>query len=186
MQIGPTATTIPMVVGIDPDPAVRYGAALARITDRRNGKWKSRVQGSPERKLSFRPDCACGPCLDADDGEDQFTGRQIEVVSKQLDRLGWRIPRFTSRERDDILANFKSGLIDAMVAIKCLDEGIDVPACGTAYILASSRDPRQFIQRRGRILRHSPGKEHATIHDFVTVRPAGHHDGGARAQAHPV
>jgi superfamily II DNA or RNA helicase len=123
---------------------------------------------------------------DSDDGEAQFSGRQIEVVSRQLDKLGWRISRFTSREprreRDDILANFKIGLIDAMVAIKCLDEGIDVPACSTAYILASSRDPRQFIQRRGRILRRSPGKDHATIHDFVTVLPPGHHDGEGHAR----
>ena len=63
-----------------------------------------------------------------------------------------------------------------MVAIKCLDEGIDVPACSTAYILASSRDPRQFIQRRGRILRRSPGKTIATIYDFVVVLPPGSHD----------
>lgn len=117
---------------------------------------------------------------DAEPGEEQFSGRQIEVVSRQLDRLGWRLSRFTSREprreREDILANFRIGLIDAMVAIKCLDEGIDVPACSTAYILASSRDPRQFIQRRGRILRRSPGKDHATIHDFVTILPAGYQD----------
>ena len=51
--------------------------------------------------------------------------------------------------------------------MKCLDEGIDVPACTTAYILASSSNPRQFIQRRGRILRKSPGKEIAKIYDFI-------------------
>ena len=48
---------------------------------------------------------------------------------------------------------------------------IDVPACSTAYILASSKNPRQFIQRRGRILRKSPGKEKAIIYDFVVVLP---------------
>lgn len=120
------------------------------------------------------------------DGEEQFSGRQIEVVSRQLDRLNWRLSRFTSREprreREGILANFRIGLIDAMVAIKCLDEGIDVPACSTAYILASSRDPRQFIQRRGRILRRSPGKDHATIHDFVTILPGGYHDRAGHAR----
>lgn len=115
-----------------------------------------------------------------------LTGRQIEVVGQQLDRLGWRISRFTSREprreREQILSNFKVGLIDAMVAIKCLDEGIDVPACSTAYILASSRDPRQFIQRRGRILRKSPGKDSATIHDFVVVLPGGYEDVSGHAR----
>jgi superfamily II DNA or RNA helicase len=62
-------------------------------------------------------------------------------------------------------------LIDALVAIRCLDEGIDVPGCRTAYILASSRNPKQFIQRRGRILRRAPGKDNACIYDFVVRIP---------------
>ena len=103
--------------------------------------------------------------------------RQIEAVSSMLHNMKWDVSRFTSREsrrdRDSILENFRLGLIDAMVAIRCLDEGIDVPACSTAYILASSRDPRQFVQRRGRILRRSPGKDRALIHDFVVVLPEG-------------
>lgn len=101
--------------------------------------------------------------------------RQVEAVSAMLHKMSWDVSRFTSREsrkdRDNILENFRLGIIDAMVAIRCLDEGIDVPACSTAYILASSRDPRQFVQRRGRILRRSPGKEQALIHDFIVVLP---------------
>ena len=101
--------------------------------------------------------------------------RQVEAVSSMLHGMSWNVSRFTSREsrkeRDNILENFRLGIIDAMVAIRCLDEGIDVPACNTAYILASSRDPRQFVQRRGRILRRSPGKELAVIHDFIVVLP---------------
>jgi superfamily II DNA/RNA helicase len=123
---------------------------------------------------------------EADREAQRVTGRQIEVVSQLLDGLGWRLSRFTAREprheRDSILANFKIGLIDAMVAIKCLDEGIDVPACSTAYILASSRDPRQFIQRRGRILRRSPGKEFATIYDFIVILPQGFEDESGHAR----
>lgn len=103
--------------------------------------------------------------------------RQVEAVSALLHNMSWDVSRFTSREsrkdRYNILENFRLGFIDAMVAIRCLDEGIDVPACSTAYILASSRDPRQFVQRRGRILRRSPGKEQALIHDFVVVLPQG-------------
>ena len=101
--------------------------------------------------------------------------RQVEVISSLLHSKGWDVSRFTSREsrrdRERILENFRIGIIDAMVAIRCLDEGIDVPACGIAYILASSRDPRQFVQRRGRILRRSPGKDIATIHDFIVILP---------------
>ena len=51
------------------------------------------------------------------------------------------------------LKKIKSNSIDSLVAIKCLDEGIDIPACKVAFIIASTSNPRQFIQRRGRILR---------------------------------
>jgi superfamily II DNA or RNA helicase len=56
-----------------------------------------------------------------------------------------------------------------MVSIKCLDEGVDIPAVSHALILASSQNPRQFIQRRGRVLRKAPGKNLAVIHDAVVV-----------------
>lgn len=124
----------------------------------------------------------CGDgTVETDEGEDSSEEsiaqgkRQVEAVSAMLHGMSWDVSRFTSREsrkdRDNILENFRLGIIDAMVAIRCLDEGIDVPACSTAYILASSRDPRQFVQRRGRILRRSPGKERALIHDFIVVLP---------------
>ena len=58
-----------------------------------------------------------------------------------------------------------------MVAIRCLDEGIDIPYLENAIILASSQNPREFIQRRGRILRKSKGKTRAIIHDFVVMPP---------------
>ena len=112
--------------------------------------------------------------------------RQIEAVSRMLDGQGWKVSRFTAREsrgeREAILQSFKTGAIDGLVAIKCLDEGIDVPACSTAYILASSRDPRQFIQRRGRILRRSPGKTLANIHDYIVVLPEGAEDESGAAR----
>jgi len=56
------------------------------------------------------------------------------------------------------------------VASRCLDEGIDVPDARMAFILASSTNPRQFIQRRGRLLRKAPGKTRAHIWDFI-IRP---------------
>lgn len=112
------------------------------------------------------------------DDSNQQSRRQVEAVSEMLHGMSWDVSRFTSREsrkdRDNILESFRLGIIDAMVAIRCLDEGIDVPACSTAYILASSRDPRQFVQRRGRILRRSPGKDQATINDFIVVLPDGY------------
>jgi superfamily II DNA or RNA helicase len=125
--------------------------------------------------------------IEADDGsEDSQPARQIEAVSRLLDGQGWKVSRFTAREsrreRESILQSFKTGAIDGLVAIKCLDEGIDVPACSIAYILASSRDPRQFIQRRGRILRRSPGKTIANIHDYIVVLPEEAHDESGAAR----
>ncbi len=52
-----------------------------------------------------------------------------------------------------------------------MDEGIDIAAIATAVILASSTNPRQFIQRRGRILRPYPGKDKATLFDTIVVPP---------------
>ncbi len=56
-----------------------------------------------------------------------------------------------------------------MVSIRCLDQGVDIPKISHAIILASSQNPRQFIQRRGRVLRVCPGKYKAVIYDAVVV-----------------
>ena len=91
--------------------------------------------------------------------------------------MGWRSSQFTSNEgkhaRQEILKVFQDGGVDALVSMKVLDEGIDIPACKTAFILASTRNPRQYVQRRGRILRKSKGKEFAVIHDFVVLPAIG-------------
>ncbi|TCJ41257.1 DEAD/DEAH box helicase family protein [Parafrankia sp. BMG5.11] len=111
----------------------------------------------------------------AESADDSVEMKQRHAVAQALMRRGVRVSPFTSDEnrwqRREILRQFKDGETEAMVAIRCLDEGIDVPACRTAYLIASSRNPRQFIQRRGRILRRSPGKDHAKIYDFVVVLP---------------
>ncbi|MFQ3621953.1 MAG: DEAD/DEAH box helicase family protein [Acetobacteraceae bacterium] len=127
--------------------------------------------------------CSDGRTLVNDEYQDEVDDDHAEVkqrfaVAQMLLRRGVRVAPFTSDEnrwqRREILRQFKDGEIEAIVAIKCLDEGIDVPACRTAYLIASSRNPRQFIQRRGRILRRSPGKDYAKIYDFVVVMPEGH------------
>ena len=102
--------------------------------------------------------------------------KQIDVVSKMLDKHGWRPSQFTYREspqeRESILNNFSNKDIDALVAIRCLDEGIDIPACREAFILASTRNERQFIQRRGRVLRKAPDKDYAIIYDYILSLPS--------------
>lgn len=62
--------------------------------------------------------------------------------------------------------NERGGVV---VSIRCLDEGIDIPTVSHALILASSRNPREFIQRRGRVLRRAPGKVLAHLHDVLVV-----------------
>ncbi len=87
-----------------------------------------------------------------------------------------RIHEFTqrqdNRERKGLLERFAAGDLQALVAMKCLDEGVDVPPTRTAYFLASSGNPREFVQRRGRILRLWEGKIHATVYDLISVPPA--------------
>lgn len=100
---------------------------------------------------------------------------RITPVLELLTILGLRVAKFTAEEsaaeRQELLKMFASGHLQALVAMRCLDEGVDVPSTRTAYILASSSNPKEFIQRRGRILRQSPGKEHAEIHDLIAVPP---------------
>lgn len=66
-----------------------------------------------------------------------------------------------------------------VVSIRCLDEGVDIPAVSHALILASSRNPREFIQRRGRVLRRSSDKALAHIHDVIVTPDGDDGDGGA-------
>ena len=81
----------------------------------------------------------------------------------------------TSKEaRTSLIEEFEEGRKQALVAIRCLDEGVDIPQVRRAFILASSTNPRQFIQRRGRVLRCAEGKERADIFDFVVVPPIDH------------
>lgn len=66
-----------------------------------------------------------------------------------------------------------------MVSIRCLDEGVDIPSVTHALILASSKNPREFIQRRGRVLRRSPGKALAYLHDVIVLPERGEDEEGA-------
>lgn len=71
--------------------------------------------------------------------------------------------------RDEILDRFAKGQLDVLTSMKCLDEGVDVPRSEMAIFCASTGNPRQFIQRRGRILRTHKDKKYAIIHDLVVA-----------------
>lgn len=70
-------------------------------------------------------------------------------------------------ERQYLINMFKEGTYKALVAIKCLDEGIDIPSANTAIIMASSTNPREYIQRVGRVIRQAKNKDRAYIYDFI-------------------
>jgi len=111
-------------------------------------------------------------------GDGKIEGeRQIERVIKMMGKeLQMKVHPFTAKEnsktRKNLLRRFKEKDLQALVAIRCLDEGVDVPATKNAYILASSTNPRQYIQRRGRILRKDKNKRYSYIHDFIVVPPS--------------
>ncbi|MGE5484649.1 MAG: DNA phosphorothioation system restriction enzyme [Ignavibacteriales bacterium] len=102
--------------------------------------------------------------------------RHVDVVCKMLGaELGYRVDVYVAdtplQDREHLRQRFERGEIQGLVAIRCLDEGIDIPSIRTAFILASSTNPRQFIQRRGRVLRPHPGKKVAEVYDFIVVPP---------------
>ena len=105
------------------------------------------------------------------------TEGQIVDIRRYLDELGISNHKFTGEEstkkingkseRDRILELFAKGHYQVLIGIKCLDEGVDVPSTKTAILMASTLNSRQHIQRRGRVLRKSPGKEFADIYDLI-------------------
>lgn len=105
-----------------------------------------------------------------DDAEaDRLIDDYTEAVTK-LDKF-ITVKKFVSgqKDRDKILGDFASGKLQVLTSMKCLDEGVDVPRSELAIFCASTGNPRQFIQRRGRILRKHPDKFMAEIHDLVVA-----------------
>ena len=109
---------------------------------------------------------------------------QIDEVLNILNKRHIKAHRFTSEEgkspekrfggiseREHLIQAFKNGDYQALVAIKCLDEGIDIPQAEIGIILASSTNPREYIQRIGRIIRYNTGKDKAVLYDVI-VEPS--------------
>ena len=109
----------------------------------------------------------CGDKIEVNSNE-KFISRVNRVLQEDI---GISIQKFTSeeskKEREDILTLFANGFIQGLSAIRCLDEGVDIPQLKRAFILSSGTNPKEFIQRRGRILRKAKGKKFAEIYDFI-------------------
>ena len=97
--------------------------------------------------------------------------KQIDKVKQILRARGIKAHQLTCEEsldyRDEIISHFKSDRYQAIVAMKVLDEGVDVPAVRQAIILSSSGNPVEYVQRRGRVLRRADGKDFSVIHDIL-------------------
>lgn len=109
--------------------------------------------------------------------------QQISVVLKILKEEGIKSHKFTQNEgtkksdrfgglseREYLINKFDEGVYKALVAIKCLDEGVDVPSASKVILMSSSKNPTEYIQRRGRILRQYEGKKKALIYDMAVVQ----------------
>lgn len=166
------------IAGDDPDEDEVLMALLirrARLIATARAKIPRLLQLLSDKRDSTHNLVYCGDGRVEDDSEEGE--RQVEATVRALGHdLGMAVNRYTADvdvdRRDDLRDRFVSGELNALVAIRCLDEGVDIPETRRAFILASSTNPRQFIQRRGRVLRRSDGKKEAEIYDFIVVPPA--------------
>lgn len=104
---------------------------------------------------------------------------QLEDINSMLNQKGVLFHQLTAEETSqrekcaEIIKNFQDGKIQILTAKRVLDEGVNIPEIQKAYVLASTTVKRQWIQRRGRLLRTSKntGKAHSEIHDFFVLPP---------------
>ena len=117
--------------------------------------------------------CGDGRLFDNRTGEEL---RHIQSVKRVLSKHGFKSSQFTAqenmKERMELVDAFNKGEISALAAIRCLDEGINIPSIKSALILSSNDDYREFVQRRGRILRQYRNKQYANIYDVIVLPSA--------------
>lgn len=114
--------------------------------------------------------CGDGKLFDNNTGDEL---RHIQAIKRVLNRRGFKSSQFTATEsmadRMELVDAFNKGELSALAAIRCLDEGINIPSIKSALILSSNDDYREFVQRRGRILRTYGDKKYAKIYDVIVL-----------------
>jgi len=130
----------------------------------------------PEGKKLFDSDEAV--LYSHSDNDTEIDTYEETIIKKMLDTTKEIFPNTTCNtytgennksERKTILEGFESGQINVLFAMKCLDEGVDVPRAEYGIFASSTGNPRQFIQRRGRLLRKHNDKTFAHIYDMIVV-----------------
>lgn len=106
----------------------------------------------------------------AEDNDAEHLINQYTLAVTEIDR-SVTVRKFVSgqQDREEILSDFAAGKLHVLTSMKCLDEGVDVPRSELAIFCSSTGNPRQFIQRRGRVLRTHKDKKMAELHDLVVV-----------------
>ncbi len=135
---------------------------------RKRAKIKKKANSKPDRFRDFlQSDHPAPVIIFCEDNE------QVDAVKRELRNEDKSFAVYVSdmenKEQEKAFYKFEKGLIDYLLAINCLDEGVDVPNCPTGVLIASSTNKRQFVQRRGRVLRKAEGKEKAAIYDMITL-----------------
>ena len=137
--------------------------------------FKYKRKGSLKYSLVYTPE---GVAEDANSYSDSYIESEedlklINVYTEKVRDIDpfIMVKKFTSGvpNRDSLLEQYASGEIDVLTSMKCLDEGVDVPKSELAIFCSSTGNPRQFIQRRGRVLRTAKGKKSARIYDLVVI-----------------
>ena len=103
------------------------------------------------------------------DEENRLINEYTRIVANIDDSIMVKQYTANTTNRNQVIKEFENGDIHVLTSMKCLDEGVDVPRSELAIFCASTGNPRQFIQRRGRVLRIHKDKSHAVIHDLVVV-----------------
>ena len=139
---------------------------ILRSEFRRKGNLKFTLVYVPE---GLEPDYSVTD-IDTESEEDiRLINEYTKAVSETDDSLMVKQYTSNSKNREEILKSYEEGKIHVLTSMKCLDEGVDITRSELAIFCSSTGNPRQFIQRRGRVLRIHKDKVHAVIHDLVVV-----------------
>lgn len=156
---------------IDPDKLIKALRGRLRVISMAKEKQTNlgSIIDSIKIKDHFVVYCGDGRLFD-DSGEEI---RHIQSVKRLLTDRDIKCSQFTAKEnmieRMQLVDSFNKNEISSLVAIRCLDEGINIPSIKSALILSSNDDYREFVQRRGRILRKFENKESAVIYDVIVL-----------------